>query len=185
MKKLCSYYYWMIFVWIVNSQENSCQVNTLNCSLIFFVMSITEFHTKILAASIKERKIFPLLIVNCPARSVWENYLFKTCKIQGKVQIGNNQSRSPLWNIILFSWLLYLHLFEIAIYLWLSFIGDTTEFLFAFCCKIWWNSIFGVTNLMNKFNFFSVRGTAVSMVSFETVIWFHNATIIIIIIIIV
>ena len=54
--------------------------------------------------------------------------------------------------------LVYLHLFEIAIYLWLGFIGDTTEFLFAFCCKIWWNSIFGVSNLMNKFNFFSVRG---------------------------
>ena len=42
----------------------------VNCRLIFFVMSVTEFHTKILAASVKERKIFPLLIVNYLVRNV-------------------------------------------------------------------------------------------------------------------
>ena len=36
-----------------------------------------------------------------------------------------------------YPFLFVLHLFEIAIYLWLGFIGDTTEFLFAFCRKIW------------------------------------------------
>ena len=51
---------------------------------------------------------------------------------EGKVQIGNNQSRSPLLNIILFSFSMYLHLFEIAIYLLLGSIGDTTEFQLAF-----------------------------------------------------
>ena len=65
---------------------------------------------------------------------------------EGKVQIGNNQLRSPLWNIILFSWSLYLHLFKIKIYLWLGFIGDITEYQFVFCSKVWWNSIFGATN---------------------------------------
>ena len=36
MKQLGSYYYEMIFVRIVNSKEKKCQVNTLNCRLIFF-----------------------------------------------------------------------------------------------------------------------------------------------------
>ena len=31
---------------------------------------------------------------------------------------------------------MYLHLFKIAIYLWLGFIRDTTEFQFAFHCKM-------------------------------------------------
>ena len=44
--------------------------------------------------------------------------------------------------IILFSCSVYLHLFKIAIYLWLGSIGNTTEFQFAFHSKIRWNSIF-------------------------------------------
>ena len=36
---------------------------------------------------------------------------------EGKVQIGNNQSRSPLWNIILFSCSVYLPSHEIATYI--------------------------------------------------------------------
>ena len=39
-------------------------------------------------------------------------------------------------NYILFSCTMYLHLFKIAIYLWLGFIRDTTEFQFAFHCKM-------------------------------------------------
>ena len=62
-----------------------------------------------------------------------------------KVQIGNNQSRSPLWNIILFSCSVYLHLFEIAMYLWLGSNRDETEFQFAFRIKITWNYIFEAT----------------------------------------
>ena len=38
-------------------------------------MSVTEFQTKILAASVKERKFFSLLIVN-----VWTNYKLKTAQ---------------------------------------------------------------------------------------------------------
>ena len=38
-------------------------------------MSVTEFQTKILAASVKERKVFSLLIVN-----VWTNYKLKTAQ---------------------------------------------------------------------------------------------------------
>ena len=65
---------------------------------------------------------------------------------QGKGQIGNNQSRSPLWIIFLFSCLTYPNLFKVMIYLWLGSIGNTTEFQFAFCHKIRWNSIFWTTN---------------------------------------
>ena len=65
---------------------------------------------------------------------------------QGKGQIGNNQSRSPLWIIFLFSCLTYPNLFKVTIYLWLGSIGNTTEFQFAFCHKIRWNSIFWTTN---------------------------------------
>ena len=64
----------------------------------------------------------------------------------GKVQIGNNQSRRPLSNIILFSREMYLHLVEIAIYPWLESIGDTIEFQFAFRSKITWNYIFQASN---------------------------------------
>ena len=62
-------------------------------------------------------------------------------------QTGNNQSRSPLWNtIIIFSCSIYLHLFEIPIYLWLRSIGDAIEFHFAFRSKITWNYIFEAAN---------------------------------------
>ena len=63
-------------------------MNTLNCRLIFFVLSITEFKTKILAVSVKERKVSFLLIGNnCLSakkklsfsiRNVCTNYNFKT-----------------------------------------------------------------------------------------------------------
>ena len=65
--------------------------------------------------------------------------------MEDKVQIGNNQWRSPFWNIILSSCSMYLHLFKIAIYLWLGSIRSTTEFQFAFCCKITQNYIFEAT----------------------------------------
>ena len=67
---------------------------------------------------------------------------------EGKVLKGNNQSRSPLWNIILLSCSMYLevHLFKIAIYLWWGFIGDTTKFQLAFCGKLGGTLIFGATN---------------------------------------
>ena len=62
-------------------------------------------------------------------------------------QTGNNQSRSPLWNtIIIFSCSIYLHLFEIPIYLWLRSIGDAIELHFAFRSKITWNYIFEAAN---------------------------------------
>ena len=41
---------------------------------------------------------------------------------------------------------LYFQLCENAIYLWLGFTGDTTEFQFSFFSKITWNSIFGAAN---------------------------------------
>ena len=41
---------------------------------------------------------------------------------------------------------MYLRLVEIAIYLWLESIGDTTEFQFAFRGKITWNYIFQASN---------------------------------------
>ena len=44
--------------------------------------------------------------------------------------------RSASSAIILFSCLMYLHLFEIAIYLWLGSIGDTTEFQMPFIVKL-------------------------------------------------
>ena len=44
-----------------------------------------------------------------------------------KVQIGKNKSRSPLWNMILLFFSMYLHLFEIAVHLWLGFIKGTAE----------------------------------------------------------
>ena len=53
-------------------------MNTLNCRLIFFVLSITEFKTKILAVSVKERKVSFLLIGNYSIRNVCTNYNFKT-----------------------------------------------------------------------------------------------------------
>ena len=89
---------------------------------------------------------FHTILPCCMSISCKQPAFYHVFHTEGKVQIGNNQSRSPLWNIILVSWSLYLHLFEIAIYLWLGFIGDTTKFLFAFRRKIWWNYIFGVTN---------------------------------------
>ena len=46
----------------------------------------------------------------------------------------------------LFSWLMYPNLFKITVYLWLRSTGNTTEFQFAFCHKIRWNSIFWTTN---------------------------------------
>ena len=60
--------------------------------------------------------------------------------------MGNNQSRSPLWIIFLFSCLMYPNLFKITIYLWWGSVGNTIEFQFAFCHKIRWNSIFWTTN---------------------------------------
>ena len=47
--------------------------------------------------------------------SLLNNLLFLTHS-DGKVQIDNNQSRIPLWDIILFSSSMYFHLYEIAIY---------------------------------------------------------------------
>ena len=54
----------------------------------------------------------------------------------GKVQIGNNRSRSPLCNTILSSCSMYLQLFEIARYLWLVSTGDTIESHFSFGVKL-------------------------------------------------
>ena len=44
--------------------------------------------------------------------------------------------RSASSAVILFSCLMYLHLLEIAIYLWLGSIGDTTEFQMPFIVKL-------------------------------------------------
>ena len=74
----------------------------------------------------------------------------------GEGQIGNNQSRGPLSNVILFSWELYLRLVEIAVYLWLESIGDTTEFQFAFRGKITWNYIFQASNCRRIILIFSL-----------------------------
>ena len=60
---------------------------------------------------------------------------------------------------------MYLHLFEIAIYLWLGHIGDTTEFQFPFRGKSTWNYTFEA----NNFDLLTVKGTAVSVFPFATV----------------
>ena len=49
-------------------------------------------------------------------------------------------------SVLLFSVPSLIRLFEIAIYLWLGSIGDTTEFQFAFRVKITWNRIIEVIN---------------------------------------
>ena len=67
-------------------------------------------------------------------RKTW--ILSRISHTEGKVEIGNNQSRSPLWGTILFSCSVYHHLLEIAIYLWLRSLRGTTEFQFAFRCKL-------------------------------------------------
>ena len=78
--------------------------------------------------------------------SLWTTCFFsRFSRPGGKVQKGNDQSRRPLWIIILFSRLVNLYLFEIAIYSWLGSIGDTKEFQVAFRCKITWNDIFVVS----------------------------------------
>ena len=82
--------------------------------------------------------------------------------IEGKVQMGNNQSRSPLWNIILSFCSVYLPLYEIAIY---------------FCLRVYWRynsfSLLFLIKLCRIFDFLSVRGMAVSILSFTTMIWSH------------
>ena len=75
-------------------------------------------------------------------------------------------------SVIFFTCSMYLHLFEMAIDLWLGYIGDTTEFQFAFRSKSTRNCIFEA----NNFDFLSVRGTAVSVVPFVTVTWPRHAT---------
>ena len=60
---------------------------------------------------------------------------------------------------------MYLHLFEIAIYLCLGHIGDTTEFQFSFPGKSTWNYTFEA----NNFDLLTVKGTAVSVFPFATV----------------
>ena len=45
---------------------------------------------------------------------------------------------------------MYLHLLEIAMYIWLGSIKGITEFQFAFCNKITRNNIFEVTNCRRK-----------------------------------
>ena len=67
---------------------------------------------------------------------------------------------------------MYLHLFEMAIDLWLGYNGDTTESQFAFRSKSTRNCIFEA----NNFDFLSVRGTPVSVVPFVTVTWPRHAT---------
>ena len=44
----------------------------------FFVMSVTEFNTKILEAFVIERKVSFLLMVKYPVRNVCTNYKLKT-----------------------------------------------------------------------------------------------------------
>ena len=81
---------------------------------------------------------------------------------EGKVQMGNNQSRSPLWNIILSFCSVYLPLYKIAIY---------------FCLRVYWRynsfSLLFLIKLCKIFDFLSVRGMAVSILSFTTMIWSH------------
>ena len=81
---------------------------------------------------------------------------------EGKVQMGNNQSRSPLWNIILSFCSVYLPLYEIAK---------------NFCLRVYWRynsfSLLSLIKLCRIFDFLSVRGMAVSILSFTTMIWSH------------
>ena len=62
--------------------------------------------------------------------------------MKGKVQIGEEPS------LKYYPFLLskYLHFFEIAVYLWLGTIGDSTELQLAFRNEITWNNIFQATN---------------------------------------
>ena len=71
---------------------------------------------------------------------LWHIAIFLVIFSTRIIQMGNNQSRSPLWNIILFSCLVYLRSYEITIYFWLG------SFQSAFCCKIAWNYVFEATN---------------------------------------
>ena len=48
---------------------------------------------------------------------------------------------------------MYLHLFEIAVYLSLRTIEEQTEFQFAFRYKMKWNNIFQASNCRQKFRF--------------------------------
>ena len=81
--------------------------------------------------------------------------------------------RSASSAIILFSCLMYLHLFEIAIYLWLGSIGDTKEFQMLFIVKLREIIYFRQLTVDGDFFYFpSVRGT----VSFATVIRSYHAT---------
>ena len=65
-------------------------------------------------------------------------------------------SSEPSLKYILFSCSVYLHLFEIAIYLWLGSIGDTKGFQFVFRSKITWNYVFEETNYRRMILIFSL-----------------------------
>ena len=65
-------------------------------------------------------------------------------------------SSEPSLKYILFSCSVYLHLFEIAIYLWLGSIGDTKGFQFVFRNKITWNYVFEETNYRRMILIFSL-----------------------------
>ena len=86
--------------------------------------------------------------------------------------------KEPSLNLsFLCSCLMYLRSFDIAIYLWLGSLGDTTEFYFAFRSKITWNYIFlGNLPYTNNFDFLSVRGTAISIIPSATVVWYRHQT---------
>ena len=95
---------------------------------------------------------------------------------EGKVHISNNQSRGPFRNI-LFSCSMYLHLFKIAIYLWLGSIRGTTEFQFTFHCKIAQNYIFKLSSCRQIISIFCwrMKGSKCSLFN-ATVIWSYHAT---------
>ena len=74
----------------------------------------------------------------------------------GKGQIATTNQGAPSQILSFFSREMYLHLVEIAVYLWLESIGDATEFQFAFRSKITWNCIFQASNCRRIILIFSL-----------------------------
>ena len=72
MKQLCSYYFKIIIVWVVNSQEKKSDKWAQKIVGWFFVIFITEFNPIILEAFVEERKVSFLLMVMYPEECLYE-----------------------------------------------------------------------------------------------------------------
>ena len=112
-----------VWNWEVKRKKDRCSIPVKDM-LSDLILSITW---KVLwLAQHDPRDLYQWICITKSAnKTQWKSeftYLWKTY----------NQSRSPLWNVILFSCSMYFHLFKIAIYLWWRSIRGTTKFQFAF-----------------------------------------------------